>query len=91
MEQGRAQTFQCFILTGFKVVTLQAFQLYADRKVIAVATPQVAGGAGVPSPVIATDELLKFTLAANIKMRGDLESLNTFKVRVGIPVQLVGK
>jgi hypothetical protein len=91
LEQCRTQTFQCFVLAGFKAIALQAFQLYANGKIIAIAAPQMAGGAGVPGTVIATDKLLKLALAANIKMRGDLHALNTFEVGVGIPVQLVGK
>jgi hypothetical protein len=91
LEQGRTQTFQCFILAGFKAIPLQAFQLDANGEIIAVAAPQVVGGASVPGPVIATDKLLKLALAPNVKMRGDLYTFNTFEVGVGIPIQLIGE
>ena len=82
LSQRWAQGLQRFVLCSGKRVALQPLQLYADGVVIAVVTAPVVGGASVPGTVIATDKLPDFSAALDVEMRGHLQALNTFEIRV---------
>ena len=91
LRDGWAQHLQCFVLRGFKQFALQALQLDTYRVVVAVVAPTVTRSAGVPGSCIATDKLPDFTPPLDIKMGRYLQTFNRFEVRMGIPVQCVGK
>ena len=51
----------------------------------------VTGRSGVPSTVVAADKLPQAAVTADKKMGGDLQAANCLEIRVGIPIELVGK
>lgn len=91
LQDGRAQTRQRFILIFLKEASVDPFDFYADGVVVAVAPLAVTGGTRVPGAVIGADELLQITIATDIKVGRYLHAFNAFKVRVLVPVELVGK
>jgi hypothetical protein len=89
--QVAAQLGQALVLGIFESVALQAFQLDAHRIVIAIAFASVFRGPGVPGAVVAADKLPKRAVASDQEVRRHLQAANALKVRVGIPVELVGE
>ena len=45
----------------------------------------------MPRTIVATDKLPDFALSLYEKVRGDFQATNALKIRMGIPVQLVGE
>lgn len=89
LNDGCTQACERFVLTIFKVVTFDALQFDADGVVVAVVPSQMAGDAGVPRPVIATDKLPEVAIAADIEVCRNLHTFDTFEVGVLVPVQLI--
>jgi hypothetical protein len=86
-----AQLRQGLVLSVFEGVALQAFKFDADRIVIAVGATSVGRLPRVPSAVMAADKLPKRAVSANVKMRRNLQATNALKVRVRVPIELVGE
>lgn len=91
MLQVLAQAGQLDVLSVFKRVSLQTLEFNANRVIVAVVPPSVAGLSCVPSPVLGADKLPQASIASNIKVGGHFQVPDLPEVRVGIPVQLVGK
>ena len=91
LQDGGAEADQRLILLIFKHAVFDSFELNADRVVIAVALPPVARHSRVPGPVIGADKLEKLTRATDVEVRGHGHALDTFKVGVLVPVELIGK
>ena len=91
LGQSRQQGQQGFILRWLKQATLQAFEFNADGKVIAVVTARKVRAPGMPGTRVTADKLPQFAATLDIKMRGDLQALDLFEIRVGVPVELVGE
>ena len=66
--QRGTQGAQGFVLAGFKSLAIQAFHFYANGEIVAIVLTVEARHPGMPSPVIATDQLPQLALSANEKM-----------------------
>lgn len=91
LEQGGAQTGERFILAILKKPVVHPFQLDANRVVVAIVASPVVRNPGMPGAFVDAHELLQFTAAPDEKMGRHGHALDTFKVRMGFPIQLVGK
>lgn len=86
-----AQTGQTGVLCGFKLCTLESFQFDTDRVVVAIGAAAVGRCTGMPGSVIAADKLPQGAIAPNVEVRRHLQPPDLPKVRVGVPVQLIGE
>lgn len=91
LQNGRTQARQRFILTVFKNISCDTFKFDANGVVVAIAASPITGDAGMPGAVIAAYELPEFTSATDVKMRRHDRTLDTFKVGMLVPVELIGK
>ena len=82
---------QAPVLGVFKVLALKSFKFNPDGVVVAVSTPSVERFACVPCPLVAADELQHRAVSANKKVSRNFDPPDCLKVRVGIPIELVGK
>jgi hypothetical protein len=91
LQDRGAQAAQGFILCGFKWPVVHAFELYAYGVVVAVVAAQVVRLSGMPSPIGAGHELPERAVAADEEVGRNLQAADGLKVRVGLPVQLIGE
>ena len=91
LKKRGAKPGQCFVLGCLKEASFKPFQFNADRVVIAIAAPAVAGFPCVPCPVIATHKLPQRASAGNKEMRRNLQAANALEVGMRLPVELIGK
>lgn len=90
-NQCLAQLGQRLVLRRFKLQVFKAFELNANRIVIAVIAPTPMRFACVPRAIITADKLPQHTLAGDEKVRRHFHPTNALKVRVCLPIQLIGK
>ena len=86
-----AQRCQLCILNGYKGFAFEAFELNANRKVVAVVAPTPLRGARVPSSGPCGGKLLHGAVPANHKMARHLQPANLLKVGVSVKVELIGE
>jgi len=91
MQEAGAQVRQSGVLRRLKGLALQALEFNADTVIVAVGSTTVAGNTGVPSSVVAADKLPDRPAALNEEVRGHGHALDTLKIRVGLPIKLIGK
>ncbi len=91
LQEGCTQARQRFVLTRFKAVRSNTFKFNANRVVIAIAASPVIRNPRMPSALVDADKLLEFTVATDVKVRRYFQALDTFEIRVRIPVKLIGK
>jgi len=89
--QRGAQGAEGFVLVGFKSLAIQALQFNANGEIVAIVLAVEARHPGMPSPVIAADQLPQLALSADEKMGRNLQTLQTLEVRVFVDRQLVGE
>ena len=87
LTQCRAQGAQGFVLGRLKGFAFQAFELDADRVVVALLAPTVAGNARMPGLVLATDELHQLTTASYHKVGRNLQATDLLKIRVRVEIE----
>jgi hypothetical protein len=68
-SQILAKSCQAPVLGVFKEIALEAFEFNADRIVVAIGSPTVLRWPCMPGALVATDELPKRAIAANVKVR----------------------
>ena len=91
LRNRRAKAAERFVLRGFKVFPLHAFELDADGVVVAVVTAPVARNPSMPGALLCADKLPQLTTAPDVEMRRHLQTFHLLEVGVLVPVQLVRK
>ena len=82
LPQSGAQGCKTFVLRRLKRVSLQAFELYANGKIVAIVAAVEARLPRVPCALAGSDKLPQLTISANVEVRGDLQVPDLFKVGV---------
>src|SRR5213595_802291 len=82
-DRGR-QLRERLVLRGLEAVAFQAFELDADRIVVAVLASAPARSPGMPGAVAAIDELPQLAAAADVEVRRHLHALDRLEIRVRI-------
>ena len=67
-KQVKTEPTELHILGVFEHITLQTFELDADRVVIALGAPSVFGLSGMPGTVIRADKLPKAAVTLDVEM-----------------------
>ena len=79
------------VLHGRKRLVIAAFQLDADREIIAAGTLLPAGYTGVPGAPGAGDELDDFSVTANEEMARNFQAFQRLIIRVRLRIELIGE
>src|ERR1019366_8136402 len=82
---------EALVLGRIEALAFEAFELDADRIVVAVAAAAPVRSAGMPGPLVARDELEQRTVATHEGMRRDPEGANRLEIWVRAPVEPIGE
>src|ERR1035438_9201382 len=82
---------EAFVLGRLEGLAFEAFELDADRVVVAIAPAVPIGSAGMPGSVVAGDELQQGPAAAQQKVGGHAQAANRPEIGMGGPVEPVGE
>ena len=91
MHDGPAHVGQTFVLHSLVRHAVGTLQLDTNGEVVASDSISEAGFAGVPGSVGEGNELHERAVAANQKMRGDLQVCNAIEAFVGMRVEAIAK
>src|SRR4029434_8687575 len=90
-SEGLEESREHRVLRALVGDVVGAFELDADRKVVAVGAAAETRHAGVPRPLVAGHELQESSVAAHEKVRGDVQVRDRYKGRMGRRVEPIGE
>lgn len=91
LSQCGNKLIEHFVLRCFKVALITTFQFDADREIVATLATLPTRDSRVPGTAVTRYELYQLSIAANEKMRRNLESLNLLIIGMLARIERLGK